>query len=74
MSKPMVLLTILVLSSGRAFCENGVSDEEILLGQSCALTGPAQALGTSMCAGLMTCFEEVNAAGGIKGRRIKLIS
>jgi len=73
-SKPIVPLAILVLFSGRVFSENGVSDEEIRLGQSCALTGPAQALGTNMRSGLITCFKEVNAAGGIKGRRIKLIS
>ncbi|OVE80794.1 hypothetical protein BVY04_04930 [bacterium M21] len=54
--------------------ENGITDTEILLGQSCALTGPAGALGTGMKAGMTAYFEKINAAGGIRGKKIKLIS
>jgi len=71
--KRIITLSIsLILFSGRAFCEEGISDHEILLGQSCALTGPAQALGKGMRAGLLACFEHVNAVGGVNGRKIKL--
>ncbi len=54
--------------------ESGVTDQEIVLGQSCALTGPAQALGTGMQVGLNAYFAKANADGGIHGRQIKLIS
>ncbi|MBF0196096.1 MAG: ABC transporter substrate-binding protein [Planctomycetes bacterium] len=54
--------------------ENGVCGDEILIGQSCALSGPAQALGQGMKVGLNACFSEINDAGGIKGKKIKLIS
>lgn len=46
----------------------------IVLGQSCALTGPAQNLGREMRAGLMAAFSETNDAGGIHGREIILLS
>ncbi len=54
--------------------ENGITDNEIILGQSCALSGPAMALGSGMRAGLSAYFSEVNASGGIQGRKIRLIS
>ena len=61
----------LMLTAG-VNAENGVSDNEILLGQSCALKGPARALGTGMQEGLNVYFDKVNANGGINGRQIKL--
>lgn len=57
-----------------AAAQDGVSDSEILLGQAAALDGPAAALGTGMNLGLRAAFNEVNAAGGVNGRKIKLIS
>ena len=46
----------------------------IILGQSCALTGPAKNLGLEMRAGLLAAFAHINDLGGIKGRPIRLIS
>ncbi|MFH2059773.1 MAG: ABC transporter substrate-binding protein [Pseudomonadota bacterium] len=57
-----------------AFAENGVTQNQILLGQSCALSGPALEIGRDMRAGLNAYFEKVNETGGIHGRKIKLIS
>ena len=54
--------------------EDGITDTEIILGQSCALDGPASALGTGMKAGLLAAFEQANDSGGINGKKIKLIS
>ncbi|MBN1516326.1 ABC transporter substrate-binding protein [Candidatus Sumerlaeota bacterium] len=67
----MALIAALCTSSSQA---QGVSDTEILVGQSCALDGPASALGTGMKAGLEASFAEVNKHGGVHGRMIKLIS
>lgn len=50
----------------------GVTESEIVLGQSAALTGPAQQLGKDMRAGAMLYFDQVNEHGGIYGRRIVL--
>ncbi len=52
----------------------GVTADTILIGQSAALSGPAEALGREMKAGAEAYFNAVNKAGGINGRKIKLIS
>lgn len=52
----------------------GVSGNEIHLGQSAALGGPAAALGTGMQLGLNAAFKEANDAGGVHGRKIKVTS
>lgn len=46
----------------------------LVLGQSCALSGPAQNLGLEMRAGLLAAFADVNDRGGIHGREIILLS
>ena len=51
--------------------EPGVSDKEVL-GQSVALSGPAKELGSEMRSGALLYFEQVNASGGVHGRRIRL--
>jgi ABC-type branched-subunit amino acid transport system substrate-binding protein len=51
-----------------------VSAEEILVGQTAALSGPAQALGLGMRTGIQVSFDEVNAAGGVSGRHLRLTS
>ncbi len=46
----------------------------IVLGQSCALSGPAQNLGLEMRAGLLAAFSSINDAGGVHGRELILLS
>jgi len=50
----------------------GVTDNQVVLGQSVALTGPAQQLGLDMQLGATLYFNKVNSAGGVHGRRIVL--
>ena len=57
-----------------ALAENGVSDDTILFGQAAVLEGPAAALGLGMQTGLNAAFNEINAKGGVHGRKLKLIS
>ena len=52
----------------------GVSADKIVLGQAAPLEGPASALGTGMRDGMLAAFAEVNAKGGVKGRKIELKS
>ncbi len=59
--------------SGIAAAEVGVSDTEIKLGMVNAQSGPASGLGKGMLAGAQAVFNEVNAKGGIHGRKIKLV-
>jgi len=67
---------VVAMALGAMAClaEDGVTDGEIVLGQSCALAGPASSLGSGMRDGLEAYFNTVNAAGGIGGREIRLIS
>lgn len=48
----------------------GVSDTEILIGQSCQLSGPLAALSSEVRQGASLYFDHVNASGGIRGRKI----
>lgn len=50
----------------------GVSDTQVLFGQSAVFTGPAQELGKQMRLGIEAAFHEVNQAGGVHGRQLKI--
>ncbi len=54
--------------------DSGVTDNAIILGQSCALSGPSEDLGKEMRAGIISALDQENIKGGIHGRQIKLIS
>lgn len=70
-----VLLAALALTTamhGRA--ENGVTANQIVIGQSAAFSGPAQELGLEMRRGIQAYFDQVNKAGGVNGRKLTLKS
>ena len=50
------------------------ADTRIVLGQSAAFSGPAAALGTEFRQGALLLFDKLNAAGGLNGRRIELVT
>ena len=52
----------------------GVSDTEIRIGASLALEGHAGYLGTQMLHGALAYIRQVNAEGGVHGRKIKVIA
>src|SRR5436305_463849 len=54
--------------------EIGVSDDAILFGQAAALDGPSSALGQRMRQGIIAAFTEINAKGGVHGRKLQLVS
>lgn len=75
MKKVLCFLIVSVFFlAGITHAEEGVTADTIRLGQSCALSGPSQKLGTKMRAGMESYFAKVNDAGGIHGRKIVLIS
>jgi ABC-type branched-subunit amino acid transport system substrate-binding protein len=49
-------------------------DDEILLGMSTALSGPAAELGENMKTGVLAALEEANRGGGIGGRSLRLVA
>jgi ABC-type branched-subunit amino acid transport system substrate-binding protein len=65
---------LLAVAATIAQAETGITPTTIVIGQSAAFSGPAQALGNDMRAGALAYFQAVNAGGGINGRRIDLRS
>ncbi|RVU33747.1 hypothetical protein EOI86_21620 [Hwanghaeella grinnelliae] len=57
---------------GEIRAEAGIKDDEITFGQSAPLSGSAASLGTAMRDGIALAFAEVNAAGGVGGRKLAL--
>jgi len=49
-------------------------DSDILIGQSCQLSGPLAPLSREIREGAAWHFDQVNAKGGVHGRRIKVIA
>ena len=71
----VIVVVILLACIQRASAEDqGVSGNELVIGMSNALSGPAAALGTGVKTGALTYFNKVNSSGGIYGRKIKVIS
>lgn len=69
-----IALTIVLLAAPSKAEEAGVSDDAILFGQAAALEGPSSALGQRMRQGIVAAFTEINAKGGVHGRKLQLIS
>jgi branched-chain amino acid transport system substrate-binding protein len=65
---------LLLAATFPAYAEDGVTQNEIVIGMSNALSGPAAGLGTQLKAGTTAYIDKVNAAGGVNGRKIRLIS
>ena len=51
----------------------GVTDTEIVIGSHTALSGPVAVWGVPITNGMRMRLDEINAAGGIHGRTVKLI-
>ncbi len=77
MPSPMFLRTLLLSLACSAFvaaapacADNG----EIVIGQVIDLSSPNASLGRDYVAGIRTCFDMLNAAGGINGRKIRFVT
>ena len=60
--------------SSAAYATEAGAPREILLGMSTVLSGPAANLGLDMRQGVLAGIERANRAGGIHGRRLRLIA
>ena len=63
-----------IFAQSQAVTAQGVTADTILIGQSAALSGPAEQLGKEMKSGAEAYFDVVNKSGGVNGRKIKLVS
>ena len=55
------------------FKTQGVTDTEIVIGTHMDLSGPIKSWGVPASSGMKLAVEQVNAAGGINGRKVKLV-
>ena len=70
-----VLAAVLATAAAAAAAADpGISPTTIVIGQSAAFSGPASELGNEMRAGALAYFQQLNAAGGVNGRKIELRS
>src|SRR5271155_2536724 len=73
----ITLFLLLHLVTGKAVwsqAPTGVTDKEILIGPCSALEGPSKFLGTETISGAKAYFELVNEAGGVDGRKLRLVA
>ncbi len=70
--------TLLFLTTAAAFslvgCKDANTAGDIIVGEYASLTGKEATFGTSSHEGTMLAVEELNAAGGVLGKKIKLIT
>ena len=66
-----LLLTLLVLP---LFAACTKKTDEILIGEFGSLSGESATFGLSTNKGIRMAFDEINAAGGINGKKVKLIT
>jgi ABC-type branched-subunit amino acid transport system substrate-binding protein len=68
--------TVLAALAGisAAHAETGVTANEIVIGMCNVQSGPAAALGTGLKKGSLAYFDRVNKAGGVNGRKIRVVT
>lgn len=57
-----------------AFAQQGVTDTEVVIGDIIPMSGPPALLGGAHNIGVKLAVAEVNAKGGINGRKVRLVS
>jgi branched-chain amino acid transport system substrate-binding protein len=66
-------LTHLPASAQTKITNQGISADEIVIGTHQDLSGPIKVWGVPVSNGMKMAVEEINAAGGINGRKIKMV-
>src|SRR3569833_1579679 len=68
-----VMLTQLPAAAQTKVTNQGISADEIVIGTHQDLSGPIKVWGVPVSNGMKMAVEEINAAGGINGRKLRLI-
>ena len=74
MNRLLAAFAALIVFSGCTKNNESANVDEIRIGEFGSLTGNEATFGQSTTKGVKLAFEEINAAGGIKGKKIKHIS
>ena len=76
-SRQFSIFTIFVtlfLTIGHNSYSQGVSDDEVILGMHTDISGPVSSFGKYSVEGVQMRIDEINKAGGIHGRKLKIIA
>ncbi len=60
-------------AQAQKFANQGVTDTEIVIGTHQDLSGPIRTFGVPTANGMKMAVDEINAAGGINGRKLRLV-
>jgi branched-chain amino acid transport system substrate-binding protein len=71
--KIFVYLFLSLFLSGLSYADQGITEDEILIGMHTDLSGPASMIGKQSVDGVNMRIDEFNQAGGAYGRTIKFI-
>jgi branched-chain amino acid transport system substrate-binding protein len=74
MRKALIFIAALTIGAALWSCGGGGKQDEILIGEFGSLTGTTATFGQSTHNGLMLAVEETNNAGGVLGKKIKLLT
>jgi len=67
-------IALVLLALSPCLAESGVTDSEIVLGTSNALSGQSALAGKETNIGIDSYIKEVNSKGGVAGRKIRIVS
>jgi branched-chain amino acid transport system substrate-binding protein len=56
-----------------AFAQDGVSAKAIMIGSTCAMSGPLGGYGLSIKSGTQAAMQEINSKGGVAGRQLQFL-
>lgn len=74
LARPVAALVLGAALAAASHAEPGVTAERILLGQSVVLSGPLAENGTQYRKGIDLYLAQLNARGGINGRRVEVVT
>lgn len=72
-SRAILVAVAVVFGTTAAVAETGVGTKSIKIGASMALSGPLASIGNEFATGLNVVVNEVNAKGGVHGRKIDFV-
>ncbi len=73
-SVPMLLIALLIAGLTGCNGKSGNAENEILIGHYASMTGSEATFGQSTDNGIKLAVEELNASGGINGKKVRLIT
>jgi len=74
MKRLLAVLVLVGLAAARVTPESMAAEDEIIIGATCAVTGQLAATGLTVVRALEMAVEDVNAAGGVNGKKLRLVN